>query len=256
LNEPKTISAIEIGGSLFQKRNKSYIMLYSLFSMGSTPTNSLKSLATGFFAMTAAVSVFSILAIARSGDAWLSMLYFLVLLIPLSGTFYLWQAGRKGASQKTGSYAKVSYVLFGLQGVALACWAYDLATTFYAINISRLAFEINPLGWPLGAMGALAYYAPTVILTYVLLFKIKQKTSLCAAIPITVIALLMGSMNLNAGLGNFRIFLIFASVPTAIRYNLLAIILAVDFGCAATLAAAARRSVFGRNRNVGLQKKG
>jgi hypothetical protein len=211
--------------------------------------NSVKSLAVGFFAMTAAISMYSILALANGGDAWLGLLYFLVLMIPLSGAVYFWRTG-KLRTQRIGSYAKWSGFLFGLQGVALACWAYDLATTFYAINIWGLAYETNPLGWPLGGVGALAYYAPTVIFTYVLLFRIKQTTSLYAAVPMTVVALLMGAMNLNAGIGNFQFFIVSASVPATIRYNLLAVVLAANLFCAATLAASARRQVIAK-QNLG-----
>jgi hypothetical protein len=41
-------------------------------------------------------------------------------------------------------------LLFTLQGRALACCIYDLATTYYAIDIAKNAYETNPLGCPLG----------------------------------------------------------------------------------------------------------
>jgi len=37
-------------------------------------------------------------------------------------------------------------LLFSFQGVALAFWMLDILTTFYAINVTRLAYELNPLG--------------------------------------------------------------------------------------------------------------
>jgi hypothetical protein len=206
-------------------------------------TNPLKSIAKGFFAMTAATSTFSIIALFRSGDAWLGLLYFLILLIPLSGAAYFWRGRQNRISTTADSYGKWSHILFALLGVALACWAYDLATTFYAIDVARVAFEINPLGWPLGALGALAYYAPTVTLTYVLLFKIRQKMSLYAAVPITLVALCMGVMNLNAGVGNFSFFLSTASISAGIRYNLLALIAVVDLAYAALMAKVSRSNV-------------
>ncbi len=132
----------------------------------------------------------------------------------------------------------------------MAFWAYDLATTFYAIDVARVAYEVNPLGWPLGALGALTYYAPTVVLTYVLLFRIRQKTSLYAAVPIAAVALLMGSMNLNAAIGNFQFFLAYASIPVGIRYNLFAVILAVDLVYAATLGLAVRRQFSHKQCNL------
>ncbi len=215
----------------------------------------LKSIAKGFFAAIAAVSIFSIISLLKGGDAWLGLLYFLILLIPFSGAAYFWGTRKNCVSKRTDSFEKWSQILFGLQGVALGCWAYDLATTFYAIDVARVAFEVNPLGWPLGALGAFAYYAPTVILTYVLLFKIRQKISVYAAIPMTIVMLLMGSMNLNAGIGNFQFFRITAGLPTEIRFNLLAAILAVDMVYAATLVTAARKQIFSKQRNLNTAEK-
>jgi hypothetical protein len=212
--------------------------------------SSPKSIAKGFFAMIAAVSIFSIIALFRSGDSWLGLLYFLILLIPLTGVAYFWHSRKNRSSLSVNSYEKWTNLLLGLQGVALACWAYDLATTFYAINIAQVAFEINPLGWPFGALGALVYYAPTVILTCVLLLKIKQKTSVYAAVPMTFVMLLMGSMNLNAGIGNFQFFLSTAALPTQVRYNLLAIIFAADMVWAVALATATRRQIFSRQEKL------
>jgi hypothetical protein len=131
--------------------------------------------------------------------------------------------------------------LFALQGAAVACWAYDLATTFYAINVARVATEINPLGWPLGAVGALLYYVPTVILTYVLLFRLRAKISIYAAFPITAVALLMGAMNFNAGLGNFTFFVWTASLSTPMRYYLMALIATVDLAFVAIFALTSRK---------------
>ena len=206
-------------------------------------TNALKSIAKGFFAMTAATSIFSITALVRSGDAWLGLLYFLILIIPLSAAVYFWRGRRNRVSIRADSYGEWSHILFALLGVALACWAYDLATTFYAIDVARVAFEVNPLGWPLGALGALAYYGPTVTLTYVLLFRIRQKMSLYAAVPMTIVALCMGAMNLNAGVNNFGFFLDTASLSAGIRYNLLALIAVVDLAYAAIMTKLVRNNV-------------
>jgi hypothetical protein len=92
-----------------------------------------------------------------------------------------------------------------MQGVALACWMFDLATTYYAVDVKQVAVEINPLGWPLGILGALAYYGPTLLLSYVLLFRMKEKISFYAAVPMTVVAVYMGLMNLHAGTLNLQI---------------------------------------------------
>jgi hypothetical protein len=204
----------------------------------------VKSIATGFFAMATVVSVLCISRLALSGDAWLGLLYLLILIIPLSGGVYLWRSIKRSLTNLS-SVQKMSFALFSLQGVALACWAYDLTTTFYAIDISRAATEINPLGWPLGALGAFSYYAPTVILTYILLFKLKAKVSIYAAIPITLVALLMGSMNFSAGTGNFVFFIRTAFLSTNVRNNLLAVVASVDVAYAVVfLASVSRKRVF------------
>ena len=200
----------------------------------------LKSLAIGFFGMTAIIALFCILTLFQDGDAWIALLYLLILAIPLSGATYLFW-NRKRNSLPTSAMEKLSNALFSLLGVALACWAYDLTTTFYAINIARVATEINPLGWPLGAAGALSYYAPTVVLTYILLFKLKARISQMTAVPITAVSLFMGSMNLNAGAGNFTFFVSTVSLSDAIRSDLLAVVLVADLTCIIALAIATSR---------------
>lgn len=198
--------------------------------------NPWKGLAQGFLAMTAVIWILNVIALAKGGDAWLGMLYFLILLIPLSSAAYLRFVRKKNGEAKASSSEKWSQILFSLQGVVLACWAYDLVTTYYAIDVARVATEINPLGWPLGAVGALVYYAPTVVLTYVLLFRIKQKVSFYTAIPITALSLYMGSMNLNAAIGNFNFFVETAWLATGTRYVLLATVAAVNLVFIAVLA--------------------
>ncbi len=186
--------------------------------------------------MAAVISLFSIIALVRGGDAWLGLLYFLILLIPLSSTAYLRFGTKKNAAGKVDSFEKWSRILLSLQGVVLACWMFDLATTFYAIDVAKVAAEINPLGWPLGAFGALMYYGPTLGLTCVLLFKQKQKVSLYTAAVVTALSLYMGAMNLNAGIGNFSFFVTTASLSGAIRYSLLALVVAADLFCVAAFA--------------------
>jgi hypothetical protein len=119
-------------------------------------------------------------------------------------------------------------LLFSFQGVALAFWMFDIATTFYAINVTGLAVELNPLGWPLGILGAFAFYAPTLVFAYILLFKMKESFTLYAAIPLTLITLGMGAMNLTAGAQNFQVFVDTAMLATGVRYGLLTLIITVN----------------------------
>ncbi len=166
-------------------------------------------------------------ALFRGGDAWLGLLYLLILLIPALSITYL---KLKNINQKAehDASAKWRNLLFSFQGVALAFWMFDIATTFYAINITGLALELNPLGWPLGILGAFAFYAPTLVFSYVLLFKIKESLALYATIPLTLVTLGMGTMNLMAGAQNFQVFVDTAALATGMRYGLLTLIITVN----------------------------
>lgn len=178
--------------------------------------------------MATAVWVFIVILLVGAGDAWLGLFYFLIFLIPLSGAAVLRLNGRHVNTEKVDRHEKQRNILFSLQGVALACWAFDLATTYYAIDVTRFATEINPLGWPLGILGALAYYGPTLAMVYVLLFKINQKSSIYVGVVLSVVSLMMGAMNFNAGALNFRVFLSTAYIMPEFRMNLLALVVIAD----------------------------
>jgi hypothetical protein len=191
-----------------------------------TVMGSLKSLAQGFLVATGLIWIFNIAALIRAGDAWLGLTYALILLIPVSSITYLKLKNTNPKASDTSE--KWRNLLFSFQGVALAFWMFDIATTFYAINVTGLAVELNPLGWPLGILGAFAYYAPTLIFSYILLFKIKESIALYAAIPLTLVTLGMGMMNLMAGAQNFQVFVDTAMLATGVRYGLLAVIITVN----------------------------
>jgi hypothetical protein len=50
---------------------------------------SLKSLAQGFLVATALIWVFNVAALLVGGDAWLGLMYLLIMLIPASGIIIL-----------------------------------------------------------------------------------------------------------------------------------------------------------------------
>ena len=187
---------------------------------------SLKSLAQGFLVATGLIWIFNIAALIRAGDAWLGLTYALILLIPVSSITYLKLKNTNPKAPDTSE--KWRNLLFSFQGVALAFWMFDILTTFYAINVTGLAVELNPLGWPLGILGAFAYYAPTLVFSYILLFKIKESIALYATIPLTLVTLGMGMMNLMAGAQNFQVFVDTAMLATGVRYALLALIVTVN----------------------------
>ena len=95
--------------------------------------------------------------------------------------------------------------LLYLHIIPLCCWAFDLITTLYVIDYLGVAGEMNPLGWPLGAWGALIFYIPALLFTYLLLFRIQNRYSGRVAALITIMALGFGVMNLLGGLHNIGV---------------------------------------------------
>jgi hypothetical protein len=188
---------------------------------------SLISLAQGFLAAIALIWVFNIIELFKGGDAWVGLMYLLIMLIPASSIIYIKLKNRDSKLWFDGP-EKWRNLLFSFQGVVLGFWMFDIATTIYSIDITGLAIELNPLGWPLGILGAFVFYAPILCFSYVLLFKIKERVSFYAVIPLTILTLGMGSMNLLAGAQNFRLFVDTAVLPAGVRYELLALIFAVN----------------------------
>ncbi|MCW4024237.1 MAG: hypothetical protein NWF01_04285 [Candidatus Bathyarchaeota archaeon] len=194
---------------------------------------SLKKLAQGFLAAAGLVWCLNIAAIIQGGDAWLGLLYALTLLIPAISLTYL--KLKTPNTTTTPRSEKLRGLLFAFQGVALAFWCFDIVTTVYAIDITGLAIELNPLGWPLGILGAFAYYAPTMVFSYVLLYRMKEKITLAAAVPLTLLTLGMASMNLMAGAQNFQVFVDTAYLTTSVRYSMLAMIVMVNLALPLTV---------------------
>jgi hypothetical protein len=195
--------------------------------MGRRPVmGSLKCLAQGFLVATGLIWIFNVAALIHGGDAWLGLLYLLILLIPASSITMLKLKNKN--QQPLDVSLKWRKLLFSFQGVACAFWMFDIVTTIYAIDVTGLAIELNPLGWPWGILGVLAYYGPTLIFSYILLFKMKEKISFYAAIPLTLITLGMGVMNLVAGAQSFQVFVDTAALATGVRIGLLALIVTVN----------------------------
>jgi hypothetical protein len=187
---------------------------------------SKKSLAQGFLVATGLIWIFNVVALVIGGDVWLGLMYLLILLIPATGITILKLKNPNSPSKDNSN--KWRNLIFSFQGVALGFWLFDILTTFYAINIIRTSIEINPLGWPWGILGAFAFYGPTLAFSYVLLFKLKEKVSFCAALPLTLITLGMSVMNLVAGALNFQVFVQTASLEVGVRYGLLELIVAAN----------------------------
>jgi hypothetical protein len=187
----------------------------------------LKSLAQGFLTATALVWIYNIAELTRTGNGAIGLLYLLIMLIPVISILRL-RFKKPQTILGGNSVSKWREIIFSFQGIALSCWSFDLLTTYYAIDVTGLAVEINPLGWPLGILGAFAYYCPTLVLSYYLLFKIKEKYSIYAAVPMTAVMLLMGAMNLFAGAENFKIFVYTVTINPQIYYGLLGLIIVAN----------------------------
>lgn len=193
----------------------------------------LKTLAQGFLVATGLVWILNIIALVRGGDAWLGLVYLLIMLIPAISIALLKLKGTSKPSINCKS--KLRNMLFAFQGVALAFWSFDLMTTFYAINVTGLASELNPLGWPLGILGAFAFYGPVLVFSYVLLFRLKEDISLYGAIPLTMLTMGMCLMNLIAGAQNFLVFVDTAALASSVRVSLIPLIVTLDFVIPLTL---------------------
>ncbi len=188
---------------------------------------SLKSLAKGLLFATGLVWIISIVALIRGGDEWIGLTYLLILFIPVTAIAILKLKTQNNHRQPEGQ-AKWRNLLFSFQGVALGFWMFDLLTTFYAIDITGLSIELNPLGWPLGILGAFAFYGPALAASYTLLFKIKESISFYAAIPLSLVTLAMGAMNLFAGANNFQVFIYTVDLSLSQRYPLIAALVTLN----------------------------
>jgi hypothetical protein len=178
--------------------------------------------------MAAIIIIYCIVSLVRVGESWLGLLYLLILVLPFSYFGLLWRKQKRTSSEKSASIEKWKKLLFALQGTALACWAFDISTTFYAINVTRLAAEVNPLGWPFGIVGALVFYAPTLVFSYFLISKSRDKLSLYVGSAISFLVVYMGFMNLGAGAQNLVFFLNTVSLPERLRFPLLALMVFTD----------------------------
>jgi len=193
---------------------------------------SLKSLAEGFLVAAGLIWLLNVAALLWGGDAWLGLMYLLILLIPAVSLTYL---KLKTQNRMFAGAQEWRGLLFSVQGIALAFWLYDIATTFYAINITGLAVELNPMGWPWGILGAMAFYVPTQGFAYFLLYKQKEKVAFLASVPLTLLTLAMGSMNLVAGAQNFQVFVNTAILNVSMRTGVITLLLTMNLAVPLTL---------------------
>ena len=181
--------------------------------------SSLSDFAKGFLTMTVVIWILNIVTFFVLGKTLAATLFFLILIIPISIIAYeswKWKTGKKNVNR----LGRLKQILISMYGISFACWMFDVCSTYYAIDVLGVAAEQNPLGWPFGALGALIFYVPAMIFTYLLLFKVKQKYAILTATIITFLTLYLGFLNFVAGSQNFGFFI--DSVPSVSEaYNYL-----------------------------------
>lgn len=161
-----------------------------------------KNVAQGFIAAASAICMLETVGANFLPNLWLVWLLFFVLAIPLAVNL-LMAAGRFRAKKPMQKKVKqTKNLLMALQGFGLACWFFDVLSTVLVIDVKHASSELNPLGWPLSAFGALAYFLPITIISYYLLFRLKSKESFYGVLLITGVSVFMGLRNLGASLYN------------------------------------------------------
>jgi hypothetical protein len=183
------------------------------------PDIALSYFAEGFLAMTFVIWIINIMTVVRFGHIWMGLLYFFVLLTPICMIIYTHLKGRKN------NIDWLRRILLSLFGLCLACWVFDVATTYYVLYVIGGVEELNPLGFPLGVFGALAFYVPASVFIYLLLFQLRHRLSLLAAFSLTFLSLCMGFMNLGAGLENIGFSSDYFSVSLEMTFALLAVLM-------------------------------
>jgi hypothetical protein len=161
-----------------------------------------KTVAEGFVAVASAIWLLLCAWVSSRINLWLGVGAFLVLAIPYSARLIVLLKDLKTKVTIQIRVKQAKNALMALQGFTFACWFLDVISTIFVMNIERSGEELNILGWPYAALGALAFYVPVTFAAYYLLFKVKSKESFYATAVLTAVSMFIGLMNLNAGLTN------------------------------------------------------
>jgi len=187
----------------------------------------------GFLIVTVIIWILNIGTVAALRDMGIAIVFLLILLTPLSIIALGFLKHQKIEKEKLKGTDRLKQILFSVHGVSFACWAFDVSTTYYVIDVLRVAAEQNPLGWPLGVVGALIFYAPAFVFTYLLLFRFRHRFAVLVAIFVTFLALWVGNMNLIAGFQNFALIVTYPRFfSTEVYCYLLCTIITLDSVCA------------------------
>jgi hypothetical protein len=168
--------------------------------------SSMKSVWRGFVAASSLLClVITLLWLPHYLSLWATLACFILLAVPftLNCLKTIDHSTQQNSNTKT-TVKTAKATLMALQGLGFACWFFDVISTIIIIDIQQVAIELNFLGWPLSALGALIFYVPMVMVAYYLLYKVKSKLSFYVAVMISVLVLFMGALNINASLYNFN----------------------------------------------------
>jgi hypothetical protein len=164
-----------------------------------------KQVAYGFVAASNIIALFvtGIWLLTAYLNPWIGLPVFLFLAVPFAMNCIRLLKKLKGKKSPQTQVKQAKNILMALVGAGIACWFFDVLSTFLVLDIAQSGTELNPLGWPYSAPVALAYYIPIAFSTYYLLFKIKKKISFYAAVTVSAATLFMAARNLFAGFNNF-----------------------------------------------------
>jgi hypothetical protein len=162
-----------------------------------------KNVAQGFIVSASAICLFETFQLQSFYlTPWFGWLLFFVLAVPLTANFLMAAERFRAKKPMQEKVRQTKNVLMALQGFGLACWFFDVLSTVLVIDVKHASSELNPLGWPLSAFGALAYFLPITLISYYLLFRLKTKESFYGVLLITGVSIFMGLRNLGASLYN------------------------------------------------------
>jgi len=149
-----------------------------------------------FLLATITILILSVIIFFVLGTALMTLFFLLVLSAPVS--IMICRYGNR-KTEKSNLLDMLRQILVSMHGISFTFWMFDVGITYYVLDVLSVNIEVNPLGWPLGALGALLFYIPAMIFTYLLLFKIEKIYALLVAMILTVLTLYLGFQNFIAG---------------------------------------------------------
>jgi len=150
-----------------------------------------------FLLVTTTILVLGIITFFILETTLAALFFLLILMAPISIIIYRY-VKRKTETEEANLLDILRQILVYIYVISFTSWMFDVGTTHYVLDVLSINIELNPLGWPLGALGALLFFIPAMILTYLLLFRVKKIYAILVAIIITVLTLYHGFQNFIA----------------------------------------------------------